>query len=289
MLICFLYSPASFCEGKSDRIDVLDYTSSIPGYVDGWEDPRKAILEAAKFAPAGPLNIIIDSVDTLASDLGSLSQTYQFLHALMVIIRARPNLAPMLSSTSFSKSITHVLCHPPILLTHLASAYLTPPPPLSTPEKYWGVFIPFSERAYESDKLVFGPNGDGGGGTVKGELVVEIIVRAGGEGRRRAVERVMEGWADAKGGPCELSAMDSLKSIWHRKSVVEEAPPDPTQNVSFNLNLTESQQQSRSRVPLPYAHEGKSVERQAAPAAILYDPDSADDIDDDDPDDDLDI
>ena len=128
----------------------------------------------------------------------------------------------MLSATSFSTSITHILCHPPVLLTHLASAYLTQPHPLSNPEKYWGVFIPFSERAYESEKLVFGPNGDGGGGTVKGELVVEILVRAGGEGRRRAVERVLEGWADAKGGPCELSAMESLKSIWHKKFVTEE-------------------------------------------------------------------
>ena len=48
MLICFLYSPASLCEGKPDTTDILDYTSSIPGYVTGCEEPRKAILEAAK-------------------------------------------------------------------------------------------------------------------------------------------------------------------------------------------------------------------------------------------------
>lgn len=76
--------------------------------------------------------------------------------------------------------------------------------------------------------------------------------------------------------------------------------------MTFNLNLTPEQQQSRAQVPLPYAHEGAfphgpwfinvltvlyfpgKVE-QSAPAAILYDPDSADDIDDDDPDEDLDI
>jgi hypothetical protein len=34
---------------------------------------------------------------------------------------------------------------------------------------------------------------------------------------------------------------------------------------------------------------GKPSEMQKKPAAILYDPDSADDIDDDDPDEDLDI
>jgi len=124
---------------------------------------------------------------------------------------------------------------------------------------------------------------------IKGELVVEVLVRSGGEGRRRAVERVLEGWSDSKGGPCELNEMESLKAIWSKIPVAEELAPDPTQNISFNLNLTDSQQQSRAQVPLPYAHEGKAVERQVTSAAILYDPDSADDIDDDDPDEDLDI
>ncbi len=91
--------------------------------------------------------------------------------------------------------------------------------------------------------------------------------------------------------------------------------PDPTKNVSFNLNLTPEQQQSRAQVPLPYAHDGAFISRllillrvplnpawstgvsqtnMGTPSAIpegsiLYDPDSADDIDDDDPDEDLDI
>jgi elongator complex protein 5 len=66
-----------------------------------------------------------------------------------------------------------------------------------------------------------------------------------------------------------------------------QAPPDPTQNLSFNVNLTPSQQESRAQVPLPYAHEGKPPEIPTS--SIIYDPDSADDIDDDDPDEDLDI
>lgn len=67
--------------------------------------------------------------------------------------------------------------------------------------------------------------------------------------------------------------------------------PDPTQNLSFNLSLTDEQQRSRAQVPLPYAHEGNPPEKVnvPSPAAILYDPDSADDLDDDDPDEDLDI
>jgi hypothetical protein len=38
-----------------------------------------------------------------------------------------------------------------------------------------------------------------------------------------------------------------------------QAAPDPTQNLSFNLNLTPSQQESRARVPLPYVHEGEHL------------------------------
>ncbi|TFY51774.1 hypothetical protein EVJ58_g10388, partial [Rhodofomes roseus] len=91
--------------------------------------------------------------------------------------------------------------------------------------------------------------------------------------------------------PCELSALGALKALFVRRIAEEQAAPDPTQNLSFNLNLTDEQQRSRAQVPLPYAHEGKPTEQTTVPlpAAILYDPDSADDLDDDDPDEDLDI
>ena len=81
--------------------------------------------------------------------------------------------------------------------------------------------------------------------------------------------------------------------------------PDPTRNMSFNLNLTAEQQHARAQVPLPYVNEGTSAfhspdqqlinaftgrpANAPSSAAILYDPDSADDIDDDDPDEDLDL
>jgi len=173
-----------------------------------------------------------------------------------------------------------------VLLTHLATTYLTPPPPISPLAKFWGAFLPFSERSYESDRLVFGPGGEGCGGNQ--EMVVEVLVRGGvnGSGRRRGAERVLEGWNSA--GACELSALESLKSLWVRIAV-EASTSDPTKNLSFNLNLTPSQQQSRAEVPLPYAHEGRPQETTTSSASIFYDPDSADDIDDDDPDEDLDI
>ena len=111
--------------------------------------------------------------------------------------------------------------HPPALLTHLASAYLTPPPLLSPDEKFWGVFIPIAGRHYESERLVFGPGGEGSGSPI--EFVVEVLVRGGADdlGRRRGAQRVLEGWSAALGGPCELHQLESLKALWSKKIVVE--------------------------------------------------------------------
>ena len=197
--------------------------------------------------------MIIDSVDTLCSDIGSVPETYKFLHELLSISRARPGsvpvqfplykltspadptrlifhilspsqLIPLLVQSAFSPSLIHLAAHPPVLLTHLATAFLTPPPPVSPPAKFWGVFLPVSERGYESDRLVFGPGGEGSGGG--GEMVVDVLVRGGGDGsgRRRAVERVLEGWSAALGGACDLTALESLKGVWKRKTVDEVNP-----------------------------------------------------------------
>ncbi|KAI9063014.1 hypothetical protein FKP32DRAFT_1652028 [Trametes sanguinea] len=313
VLFCLLYPPSSFLDAearaRSDRVVVVDRTAHVPGYSDEIEEDsdlasslRSAILEPVQSAPAGTLNVIIDSVDTLLADMKSISETTRLLSELLSIVRARGGtsrlilhvLAPcpilsMIAQTRFSPTLTHLIAHPTALLTHLASAYLTPPPPLSPPEKFWGVFISISERHYESEKLVFGSGGEGSG---LQEFVVEIVVRGGADatGRRRGVERELEGWSPAQDGACGLRELDSLKALWSKKPVVEaQNAPDPTQNLSFNLNLTPEQARSRAQVPLPYAHEGKPPAQTATSAAILYDPDSADDLDDDDPDEDLDI
>jgi len=236
----------------------------------------------------------------LASDIGSISETYKFLSELMSLIRARSSpsrlilhavspspLLPLLCQPGFSPSLTHVISHPPALLLHLSTEYLTLPPPLSPEAKFWGIFLPVSERVHESERLIFGTEGEGTGDN--DELVIEVIVRGDGEGlRRRGVDRTLQGWSLAR-GPCPLSEMVALKSLYSR-NIAEPTVVDPTQNVSFNLNLTTSQQNSRAQVPLPYVHEGRPLEKQPpVAAAIFYDPDSADDIDDDDPDEDLDI
>ena len=79
------------------------------------------------------------------------------------------------------------------------------------------MFIPIGERYSESDKLVFGADGEGSGGN---EYVVEVLTRgADGSGRRRGVERALEGWAG--GGPCQLNWLSSLKPLLTRRSAEE--------------------------------------------------------------------
>ncbi|KAI0078925.1 hypothetical protein K474DRAFT_784223 [Panus rudis PR-1116 ss-1] len=307
LLFCFLYPPARIAASlKVDTANIelhtYDWTGKVPGYDD--EEPfdiNEEVLKAIQAVPSTePFDVVLDSADTLLSSLESASKTYTLLSKSLSLVRCGPAtsrlivhivspspLIPQLTQTRFSSSLTHLTSHPPALLLHVSSAYLTLPPPLSPPEKFWSVFGPISERWYESEKLVFGGDGEGWGGE---DVVVEVLIRgpgAGDGGRKRGVERVLEGWKSDVGRPSELSDLESLKSLWSKKAIVPEEPAaDPTQNVSFNLNLTPEQQQARAQVPLPYAHEGKQVPTEAA---ILYDPDSADDIDDDDPDEDLDI
>ncbi|KIK82929.1 hypothetical protein PAXRUDRAFT_14649 [Paxillus rubicundulus Ve08.2h10] len=323
LVFCLLYPPASLIKGWPDTSDesikAFDYTERIPRY-NVSHDSRDETLAAvssgrgpfdvgvqmlilASTAPLGPLNVFIDSVDTLVSDLASDSQTYRFIRSLLNMITSRSHpstlilhllscpLLAALTQTHLSPTLTHIVAHPSALINHLASSYLAPPPPAGSPEKFWSVFIPVSERAHESRTLVYGSGGIGtcsGWGTDTREFVVELVVRgAGAEGRKRSIERTIEGWrGDA---PEDLQKLDSLKSIWARKKSSDEKPPDPTQNVSFNLNLTPSQEKSKAQVPLPYVHEALPLGKFTTAGAILYEPDSADDIDDDDPDDDLDI
>ncbi|KAJ3800811.1 hypothetical protein GGU11DRAFT_340977 [Lentinula aff. detonsa] len=301
-LFCFLHPSSSLVKNTQSNVQIHEYLDRIPGYNDPWLDPCLEVSKIIENVPSShPIEVIIDSADTLLTDNGSISDAYKFLRSLMTFISARskqsklilhlttPNkLLPLLLSTAFSPTLIQLIAHPPVLFTHLATEYMTPPPPLSSDAKFWGIFIPISERARDTEALIFGQEGEGSGG--QEEMVVEVLVRGGSDasGKRRAVERFLEGWDIENSLPLDLSKMKSLTSIWRRKIVAQEAAPDPTQNVSFNLHLTPSQQESRARVPLPYAHEGLPT-AQPAPGAILYDPDSADDIDDDDPDEDLDI
>jgi elongator complex protein 5 len=124
-------------------------------------------------------------------------------------------LAPLLMQPAFSPSLICVLPRPSVLLTHLAKEYLMPPPPASSDAKFWGVFLPVSERDHECERLVFGSDGEGSGSTT--EFVVEVLVRGlHGSGKKRGIERSLEGWSSSEGGVCQLAKLESLKTLWGR-------------------------------------------------------------------------
>lgn len=139
---------------------------------------------------------------------------------LILHVVAPSDLIPILTHTGFSSSLVHLTAHPAVLLTHIATAYLTPPPPRSSWEKYWGVFLPIAERYHESERLVVGSNGDGSGGR---QFIVEVLLRASSvSGRGRGVERVLEGWLTDEGNiPCELGNISCLNSLNTRNTIVE--------------------------------------------------------------------
>lgn len=127
---------------------------------------------------------------------------------------------PLLVQTAFSPSLIHVSAHHPSLISYLAKDYLTPPPPLSHDAKFWGVFLPVSERSYDTDCLVFGGDGEGSGNSP--ELVVDILVRGlDASGRKRGVERLLEGWSPMFNGACDLMMLESMKNIGSKRAVEE--------------------------------------------------------------------
>jgi hypothetical protein len=155
---------------------------------------------------------------------------YTFLYIQLTVTKIEPSrlilhlstpsqLTSLLIQPSMSSALIQMTAYPTVLLTYLATAYLTLPPPASPSAKFWGTFLPFSERSYEIDRLVFGVGGEGAGRN--GEMVVEVLVRGGtnGSGKVRGVERTLEGWMGA--GPCGLTDLESLKSLWVRKAIEE--------------------------------------------------------------------
>ncbi|KAL0072023.1 hypothetical protein AAF712_000946 [Marasmius tenuissimus] len=297
-LFCFLYPPSCLAddtETQSGKLVVHDFLDLVPNYHEGSKDPFKQIISTVQDDPNTTIDVVIDSLDTLASDIGSVQAAYTFLRSVLSSISKSSRLIlhictpspllPLLTSAAFSSSLAHIIARPPEILTELAKEYLTFPPPISPEAKFWSVYIPLSEREHESERLILEGRGSGN----PDEFVVEVILRGATDasGRRKGVERVLEGW-DTKSGPVRLEQLTSLSQLW-KKVIVEEKAPDPTQNISFNLQLTPSQQEARAKVPLPYVLDGENRTQQNTNGAILYDPDSADDIDDDDPDEDLDI
>ncbi|KIJ35511.1 hypothetical protein M422DRAFT_180688 [Sphaerobolus stellatus SS14] len=295
VVVCVLY-PAEDILPKTlglTRVRVVDRTDDIPGYQDGENGIEEEVL---RVLDEDPVVLIVDSADTICEDKQSHSATYNILKAwhanvlkrpspsrLILPLRSNSRLLTLLITPSFSSSLVHLILHPPATLQNLAADYLTLPPPHSPAPKFWPIFSGLSTRG-EGEPLLWGANGAGWGD----EVVVEILIRSASG--KRTVDRTLEGWR--RSGPSTLEDLEELKQIWSRQQLMTNDTPDPMQNLPFNLSLTEAQQQSRAQVPLPYAHEGMAKRQPTASVAagsILYDPDSADDIDEDDPDEDLDI
>ncbi|KAF9453767.1 hypothetical protein P691DRAFT_554579 [Macrolepiota fuliginosa MF-IS2] len=301
-IICnFLYAPPTLVEQGIPSVVVHDWTAEVPGYSNA-RDLKTELLSAVKNAPReNPLNIVIDSLETLSENQDSPVETYEFLHDVLQLIKNHPRpsqlivhsvelgeVGPLLLQTDFSSSLIHLMAHPTSLFRYLSREYMLPPPPMTPDAKFWGIFLPFSKRMNEVERLSFGIDGEGSSNN--GEMVVEILTRGiNNQSRKRGTERLLAGWDSNKSLSCSILDLEDLKPLFSQNTTVEIAP-DPAQNLSFNLSLSESQQQSRAQVPLPYAHEGQRPNATASNAGtIFYDPDSADDIDDDDPDEDLDI
>lgn len=94
--------------------------------------------------------------------------------------------------------------------------YLIGPPPLSTVEKFWSVFLPASQRPHEVYRIIHGLGGMGWDGD---EMVVEATIRGNFDGVRKDnnVNHFLEGWLITESLPCDLLELRNCKAIWAEK------------------------------------------------------------------------
>ena len=246
ILFSLLYPPSDAVLPES--VVVHNWLHRVPGYEDAERSPTELTERIHKIVlqeSSQSTTVVIDSVETLLSDTGSVTETYKCLSSLLVLIRKQPGmklscpfiahnhssgarlilhsqspsrLIPLITTTAFSSSLSYLIAHPPALLQHLSKDLFVPPPPLSPDAKFWTVFIPISERTSDTERLVFGPSGEGSGHP--SEIVVELIIREAGR-RKRGVERILEGWSNASS--CELGALETLKDSMSKQKVVRKA------------------------------------------------------------------
>lgn len=126
----------------------------------------------------------------------------------------------LLLQTTFSSSLVHLTAHPTSLFRYLSKEYMILPPPLTPDVKFWAVFMSFSERTHEVERLSFGPAGEGSG--YNGEMVVEILTRGiNTRSRKRGTERRLEGWKSTENSPCAVSDLQDLKPLFSREHATE--------------------------------------------------------------------
>ena len=243
LVFSLLYPPELFAT-KQDNLTVFDWTDRIPGYSDEPPNllggiPTGMSCTVGHFLWADvvptrddkPVTVVIDSVETLLSDMGSVSAVVTLLKkvrerqntvVLLHVVQSHESkgLIAHLSQTSFSPSLVLHTAYPTSLLLHISKNYMTPPPPLSPEPKFWSVFLPISKRQHDIDAIVYG--GEGLGSHVTEDFVVETIIRGGQSGsRRRAIERKLRGWTSPNGF-CELIDLPQLEGLWGSKKISPE-------------------------------------------------------------------
>jgi elongator complex protein 5 len=133
LLFCLCYPRSSLLSNDlllSPNVDVHDWTHIVPGYEKDWENPSARMMSLVKagmmldnfffisdnmkrsLAPSGPIHVAIDSIDTLLSDMGSVSEAYLFLSRLFGLIKSRPSA----SSTMPLRPVVNVRQHRPVYL-----------------------------------------------------------------------------------------------------------------------------------------------------------------------------
>lgn len=112
ILFSLLYLPSDLVGDANDAdLEVHDWLDNVPGYSEECFDPglqllstldqgvhcnrpflhkRELIYFIALNAHLGAVDAVVDSIDTLFSDLGSLSEAYKCLHDAHTKVAARP-------------------------------------------------------------------------------------------------------------------------------------------------------------------------------------------------------
>ncbi|KAG8970136.1 hypothetical protein FRC03_011154 [Tulasnella sp. 419] len=220
--------------------------------------------------------------------------TFDASSRLILPIQARSQLLPLLKNPSFNPALACLRIYPPSVIPYIADAFLSTPEQRSCrpPDKFWTLIHSVTERGDSDDMVLKGEDRE------QKEGIVEVEIRR--KGNRKGIERTLEGWQVRSNkeenwfeqvDACDWDQLECLRALVCRRMRPSNAASDikeQMQGVPFELMLTASQEVARARVPLPFMAE-VSTSVVGKGGAILYEADSADDIDEDDPDEDLDL
>ena len=113
LLFCLLYPPSSLADNISpETLEVHDWLDHVPGYCEASNKPSDDLLDIVRRgiptrSPSTcffyieircsafqefsrPINVIIDSIDTLLSDIASSSETYLCLSSIYALVKSHP-------------------------------------------------------------------------------------------------------------------------------------------------------------------------------------------------------